>query len=116
MKNIKEQKFSTFKRIFTLQVNDVLLALGYKTKCYAEEFYEIHFEDNLVKGRVIIDEKIIQFGYKSTFDKWSNSVDFTIDIPFTLEQLSNVIEEIKQNKYKQSDRVVVSRYVSYFDN
>lgn len=112
MKKIKEQKFSTFKRIFTLQVNDVLLSLDYKTKCYADEFYEIYFQDDVITGRVIIDEKIIQLGYKATFDRWANSVDSVIDIPDTLERLSNLINEIKQNNYKLANRVKVSKFTS----
>lgn len=112
MKKVKEQKFSTFKRIFTLQVNNVLLSLGYKTKFYIDEFYEIYFQDDVITGRVIIDERIIQLGYKTKFDRWANSVDLVINIPDTLEKLSNLINEIKQNGYKLTDTVKVSKFTS----
>lgn len=116
MKNIKEQKFSTFKRIFTLQVNDVLLSLGYKTKFYLDEFYEIYFQDDFINGRVLIGEKVIQIGNKNNFDRWSNSVDLVINIPDTLEKLSNLINEIKQNGYKLTDSVKVSKFVSIWES
>ena len=63
-----------------------------------EELY--YYEDNSfsVKNEQIyirvLDSGLLQFGFKSTFDRWANSVDFETKIPNSKEEFIKIYDEL----------------------
>lgn len=91
---MKHEKFSKLIKKRTLQINNILVNLGYETCCYTDDCYEINFKNDLFYARVHPTENIIQFGLKSTFDRWANSVDLSLDLPNRADRFIKMMEKI----------------------
>lgn len=57
--------------------------------------------------RILLESSKIQFGFKSSFDRWANSVDYEEDIPRTRARIDRILSYV--NNMIKCSRCIVWR-------
>ena len=70
---------------YLVNIREFVLVESYGVSIFSSEKFYI---------RILTETNKLQFGFRSSFDRWANSVDYEEDIPHTRSRVDKVLEYV----------------------